>query len=395
MSSLWKWAVVRLQTNQLPHIEVLLQSQRFRLIEKVQFLLDNPGEGATVSSQHLSEIRNHMELFANFVLENFMDLELKILELDLRINQSNLIPSNTLFDAACHLVEVHFSHRGCQRGDKSVFEMSPAFFEQLSNATDIRLQGLRFSGISLYNVNAEDIGASVCRLKEVDLSDTDLNPQQLRNIFNRLSSSSNQNLTKLDLSYSNLSIIKPSQLAKVVSGLRWWDWVSCHLTSQQLAAIVTEIADSPHLTLTSVSFYQNLAEVEKVIMARAVVRLENVKFFDNRFTEDQLDELLKAIVKTERLSLKSLEFSHCNLDLSSEELLARAVCRLQSVDLVMSSLTKAHGNAIFRQIIQADALNLRNLTLDGPCNLLDDELEKESSKKLRCYLGARFKKYNL
>jgi len=390
VSCLWKWAIVRMQTIDLSNIDILLQSPRFRLIENVQLRIDNPREEeGPLSSHDIEEIHNHLEKLADFILENHEEMELRRFDLDLRIRQINRIQPPTLFQAVSNLVEVNLSHRG----DKNIFQMSPAFFSHLANATDIHLQTLRFSGISLYNVPAEDLGSVVSRLEVIDFSNTDLSYPQIRNIFDRLSTTNNR-LRELNLSYNNLMMISCSQVARVVSGLRSWDWVSCHLSNNQMAAIVTEMAECPQLRLRSASFNENLSHVEKEVLAKAVVRLENVKFFDNKFSSDQLDCLLKAIVKTERLSLKSLEFSHCNLDLSSQDLLARAVCRLESVDLVVSQVTKAHSNAIFRQIIQAEALKLRNLTLEGPCNLWDNELETESSKKLRSYVGPRFKKYN-
>ena len=389
VSSLWKWAIVRMHTVDLPSIDILLQSPRFRLIEHVQLRIDNPGEEEPLSSKHLSEIHNHLEVFSGFIIDNHEYLELRQFDLELRISEINHIQSLPLFQAVCHLEGVTFSHRGTK-----TVELSPAFFRHLATLTDIHLQRLKFSGISLCGVPAEDLGSVVTRLVEVDLSNTCLLPSQVSDIFQRLSHNNNK-IRKLNLSYNRLRDISSSHLAKVVCSLRSWDWVSCHISPQQMAAIVTAIADSPDLSLKSACFNENLSEVEKDVLARAVVRLENVKFFDNKFSSDQLNELFKAIVKKERISLKSLEFSHCNLDLSSRELLAQAVCRLENVDLVVSQVTTAHSNAIFRQIIKAEALNLKNLTLEGPCNLWDTEMEKESSKKLRSYVGPRFKKYNM
>ena len=389
---MWKWAIVRMHTVDLPSIDILLQSPRFRLIEHVQLRIDNTSEEEALSNQHLIEIHNHLEAFSEFIIENHEYMELRQFDLELRISEINHIQSQSLFQAVCLLEEVTFSHRG---GGRKLVELSPAFFRHLATLTDIHLQRLKFSGISLRGVSEEDLGSVVTRLVEVDLSNTDLRPGQVLVIFQRLSESNNHKIRKLNLSYNSLNNISPSHLAKVVCSLRSWDWISCNIRPDQMVAIVTEIADSPDLRLKSACFNENLSEVEKDVLARAVVRLENVKFFDNKFSSDQLNELFKAIVKKERISLKSLEFSHCNLDLSSRELLAQAVCRLENVDLVVSQVTSAHSNAIFRQIIKDEALNLKNLTLEGPCNLWDSEMERESSKKLRSYVGPRFKKYNM
>ena len=389
---MWKWAIVRMHTVDLRSIDILLQSPRFRLIEHVQLRIDNPGEEEALSDQHLIEIHNHLEAFSRFIMDNHEYMELRQFDLELRISEINHIQSQPLFQAVSHLEEVTFSHRG---GGRKLVELSPAFFRHLATLTDIHLQRLKFSGISLRGVSEEDLGSVVTRLVEVDLSNTELRPGQVLDIFQRLSQSNNNKIRKLDLSYNSLANISPSHLAKVVCSLRSWDWVSCHIHPDQMVAIVTEIADSPDLRLKSACFNENLSEVEKDVLARAIVRLENVKFFDNKFSSDQLNELFKAIVKKERISLKSLEFSHCNLDLSSRELLAQAVCRLENVDLVVSQVTSGHSNAIFRQIIRDEALNLKNLTLEGPCNLWDSEMERESSKKLRSYVGPRFKKYNM
>ena len=389
---MWKWAIVRMHTVDLRSIDILLQSPRFRLIEHVQLRIDNLSEEEALSDQHLIEIHNHLEAFSRFIMDNHEYMELRQFDLELRISEINHIQSQPLFQAVSHLEEVTFSHRG---GGRKLVELSPAFFRHLATLTDIHLQRLKFSGISLRGVSEEDLGSVVTRLVEVDLSNTELRPGQVLDIFQRLSQSNNNKIRKLDLSYNSLANISPSHLAKVVCSLRSWDWVSCHIHPDQMVAIVTEIADSPDLRLKSACFNENLSEVEKDVLARAIVRLENVKFFDNKFSSDQLNELFKAIVKKERISLKSLEFSHCNLDLSSRELLAQAVCRLENVDLVVSQVTSGHSNAIFRQIIRDEALNLKNLTLEGPCNLWDSEMERESSKKLRSYVGPRFKKYNM
>ena len=197
VSSLWKWAIVRMHTVDLPCIGMFLQSPRFRLIEHVQLRIDNQCE-ETLSDEHLCEIHDHLEAFSEFIIENHEYMELKQFDLELRISEINRIQSQPLLQAVCLLEQVTFSHRG---GGRRLAQLSPALFRHLATNTDIHLQRLNFSGISLREISEEDLGSVVTRLVEVDLSNTELRPGQVYDIFQRLSQTNNSKMRKLNLSY--------------------------------------------------------------------------------------------------------------------------------------------------------------------------------------------------
>ena len=83
----------------------------------------------------------------------------------------------------------------------------------------------------------------------------------------------------------------------------------------------------------------NLSEVDDQLMARAVVRIQTVNLYETRLTTVQVTTLLQTILAEEELVLESLDITGTNLGKIDSQLLARGLVRIKTVNLVYTSLT--------------------------------------------------------
>ena len=105
-------------------------------------------------------------------------------------------------------------------------------------------------------------------------------------------------------------------------------------------------------------------------------------FSDVHLTSNQIIVLLSAIANSSDCRLNSLGLEDCHISHVPEDTVARAVCKLWTVDLNGTLLSKEQVTAILNLIVTADDLRLSFLNLaDNVLNLVDsDFIEKVKMK---------------
>ena len=146
-------------------------------------------------------------------------------------------------------------------------------------------------------------------------------------------------------------------------------WGNC-LTGEQISQLFLAITETSQLRLRKLNISGNdVSRVEADLLARSMVRLEEVFLLNTRLTSQQTELLLARIVSPSLQSgqspLKALYIGDNSLASVSDSVLARAVVRLQTVSLDDTNLRSEQVTALLRFISQSEECKLRNLDMLG------------------------------
>ena len=172
-------------------------------------------------------------------------------------------------------------------------------------------------------------------------------------------------LRSLTLSKNTLSLVKPGLLSFIVASMEEVNMEDVFLTSEQVVTLFLTLSAPDCLLRRFKIGVNNLSSVEPGRLARALVRLENVDLQDTKLTSSQAQTLLASLANSQR-NLTRLNL--CSNDLSWVEapLLARVVASTQEVHLRDTSLTALQA----REICLAIKSSCKLRSLDLGSNLL-------------------------
>ena len=169
-------------------------------------------------------------------------------------------------------------------------------------------------------------------------------------------------LRALNMAHTDIFAVDPELLVRAVTGLEEVNISSfIGVKKQQAEAVFTAICAGSSRLKTLYLYWTNLCSVDAVLLARAVISLENVIICDTGLTQQQTKEIFTAI-HSGHSQLKNLDIGHNNLSLVEPTLLARAVTSLENVNLSGAELTTQQLEAIFTAIC-AGASWLKTLCL--------------------------------
>ena len=171
-----------------------------------------------------------------------------------------------------------------------------------------------------------------------------------------------QGLKELEVRDIDTSGVEPGLLARVVSSMKTVYVSQVFLTVEQISAILEAICDGSSLKVLDLSGnYEDMFAVEPDLMARAVIRLESVNV--SYLSVEQISAILRAVYDESVLNLKILDLSQ-NYYMSFQEprLLARAVIRLETVNLSLTELTREQISAILTAVSDGSALKVLDIS---------------------------------
>jgi Leucine-rich repeat (LRR) protein len=173
-------------------------------------------------------------------------------------------------------------------------------------------------------------------------------------------------LRRLNLGGNDLSSVRPDLLAMVVASLEEVTISDASLTTQQVKAIFNAIRGDSRLTEIDICENDISLELEPELLAKAVGRLEAMDISDTGYTVQQMEAVFRAIANGES-NLKSLTITadrqHCeSLAAVEPDLLARVAGRLEQLNLMSAGLTGRQVEAICSVVVGGGA-HLRKLGL--------------------------------
>merc|ERR1719509_214255 len=185
-------------------------------------------------------------------------------------------------------------------------------------------------------------------MEDVNLCDTDITNDQKTALFAGMSQ--NCQLKILDLSCNNLSFVEPGLFAKGMSRLVDVNLCASNLTNQQKQAFFAAMSKNCHLKRLDLSA-NNLSSVEPGLFARAMTRLEDVNLSYTDITDEQAQALFTALCRNS--PLKALDLHKNNLSSVEPRLFARGMSRLVNVTLCDTDITNQQKKALFSAISQS------------------------------------------
>ena len=121
-------------------------------------------------------------------------------------------------------------------------------------------------------------------------------------------------LEDLDMWENNLSGVEAETLAGAFARLRRADLSSTHLTVAQVDILSDKVAMEEKLGLEYLDLWGvNLSNVNAGKLARAVVRIKEVRLSHTRLTTDQLSVMFQGIIGEENMALERLYLWGVNL----------------------------------------------------------------------------------
>ena len=165
-----------------------------------------------------------------------------------------------------------------------------------------------------------------------------------------------QGLRVVKMATANLSLLEPGQLAMVVARSEEVDLFGTQLVGQQLKALLTAISSGDsRLKKLAISVYK-LSSFDLRLLSNAVNRLEEVELWGLDLTLKPWEEFMTSICEGGS-RLKKMDISNSNMSTVDASLLARAVNRLEEVDMSEDTeITKEQVEAILTQSLMKTSL---------------------------------------
>jgi hypothetical protein len=174
-------------------------------------------------------------------------------------------------------------------------------------------------------------------------------------------------LKALNMQGTILSLVDSVLLAKTIVTLEELNIEETFLTPEQTADIFTFISGGSLLKKLNVG-RNNLSTLAPDKVAKAIIKLEEVDVHDTQLTRTQVNQLIFAICSNRNSKLKKLNIRQNDLSTVEPTLLARTVANIQEVDINATSLNELQGKNIFYAIkgdFKLRKLNIGNNNLSS------------------------------
>ena len=209
---------------------------------------------------------------------------------------------------------------------------------------------------NMFYIDPELLAKVVTKLQKLDVMDTNLTQQQTEAIFTAISEGSK--MIKLNIAENNISKIDPGLLVKAVTNLQILDVMDTNLTQQQTEDIFTAVSEESKMIELNIS-ENNMSGVDPGLLAKAVNKLETLDIELTQLTHQQAAAILSAV--SEGSKLTKLIISSNNLSGVDPGLLAKAVTNLETLNIANTELTQQQAAAILSNVSEATKLNELNI----------------------------------
>jgi len=170
-------------------------------------------------------------------------------------------------------------------------------------------------------------------------------------------------LRTLELPYICLDEVHPETLGRAVNRLESVNLHYCSMVSGNATPMFTILAETVEPSLHTLHVGRNkLVDVAADILARAVCKLTSVNL-NEALRSEQVTAIFQQIDSTSNLRLQTLSLEFNSARNVPDETFARAVCKLGDVDLRETSLRPEQVTALMNMIDQMDNLWLHTLDI--------------------------------
>ena len=204
---------------------------------------------------------------------------------------------------------------------------------------------LRLNNKNVSGVDAELLARAVIKLETLEFSNTQLTQQQIVAILTAVSDG--RKMTKLDISFNDMSGIDKKLLAKTVTKMKKLNITDTNLTQQQAEAILTAVSEENVVSKLYIGF-NNLSGVDPGLMAKAFTNLKKLNVNRSELTHRQIVTILTAFCKGNTIHISMNDLSRVD-----PGLLARAVTKLEVMDVQDTELSQQQVVAIITAVSES------------------------------------------
>ena len=204
---------------------------------------------------------------------------------------------------------------------------------------------LRLKNKNVSGVDAELLARAVIKLETLEFSNTQLTQQQIVAILTAVSDG--RKMTKLDISFNDMSGIDKKLLAKAVTKIKKLNITDTNLTQEQAEAILTAVSEENVVSKLYIGF-NNLSGVDPGLMAKAFTNLKKLNVNRSELTHRQIVTILTAFCKG-----TTIHISRNDLSRVDPGLLARAVTKLEVMDVQDTELSQQQVVAIITAVSES------------------------------------------
>ena len=204
---------------------------------------------------------------------------------------------------------------------------------------------LRLKNKNVSGVDAELLARAVIKLETLEFSNTQLTQQQIVAILTAVSDG--RKMTKLDISFNDMSGIDKKLLAKAVTKMKKLNITDTNLTQEQAEAILTAVSEENVVSKLYIGF-NNLSGVDPGLMAKAFTNLKKLNVNRSELTHRQIVTILTAFCKGTTIHISMNDLSRVD-----PGLLARAVTKLEVMDVQDTELSQQQVVAIITAVSES------------------------------------------
>ena len=245
-----------------------------------------------------------------------------------------------------------------------------------------RINSLQMKNCNLKGVHPTNLSKCVNALEKVDFDHSRIGSFQLKCILTSITEKTN--LKHLDISDIDLSNIDPDILGGAVNNIEEVHLamtVQASLTTNQLKAILLQLAQSPNSKLKVLNLNKNvLFNVPSDLLAFAVNKLEQVHLCGIDAFREQIIDIFE--VMAENTNLKSLDISNINLTNVPPKSLVKSLKKLEELVMFDVHISKEQFELI-RKEVDDDFSYDRCYTFN---NLTYYSVKKKLMNKKRCHI---------
>jgi len=239
-----------------------------------------------------------------------------------------------------------------------------ALFSLIPSKNILKKIDLSFN--TLEGVNSELLKEAICCFEDVNLAETELTTAQLTALFSFIPNT--KIMKRIDLSDNYLEEVSPELLKEAVCCVQDVNLSLTNLTTTQLTALFSFIPTKNILKKIDL-FGNELEEVAPELLKEAICCFEDVNLINTNLTTPQLTALF-SFIPTKNI-LKKIDLSRNRLEGVNSELLKKAICCFEDVNLSEAELTTTQLTALFsfiptKNILKKIDLSKNNLNKVSP-----------------------------
>ena len=224
-------------------------------------------------------------------------------------------------------------------------------FEAMSRNSQLKKLNLRCQNLSC--LEPGKFARAVAGLEEVKLTHTNITNRHVQALFKKISQTCQLKHLDIRCCANTLTSVEPDLFAMVVSKLEVAILYGTGLSDNQIMALFRVISQSSNLKKLWIQD-QALYCVEPKQLAMAITKIENVAMSDTYITRDQQVELFNQMDRNSRI--KSLDLGGLCLSDVEPILFARVLARLENVDLNDAVITNMQKAELFSKVCQSTTL---------------------------------------